>query len=149
MDNNWVIGCYTIHKICDCMWNGYRRWRRLRNRKSIRIGAFTICPHYWTGSRRLSVAEVWGHVTTDGQSVNTSWRLAQLGTCDQILILSEFRCVVFVGRPLWREVGSVSCQSLSARIVHCQFFLLFSFVCFFFPFYTSCILKGIVIFITL
>jgi hypothetical protein len=30
-----------------------------------------------------------------------SWRRAHLGTYDQILILSEFRCVVFVGRPLW------------------------------------------------
>jgi hypothetical protein len=38
--------------------------------------------------------EVWGHVTTDGQSVSMSWRRAHLGTCDQILILSEFRCVV-------------------------------------------------------
>jgi hypothetical protein len=28
--------------------------------------------------------------------------------------LSESCCVVSVGRPLWREVGSVSCQSLSA-----------------------------------
>jgi hypothetical protein len=63
----------------------------------------------------------WGHVTTDGQSVSMSWRRAHFGTCDQILILSEFRCVVFIGRPLWREVGSVSCQSLSAIIVHCQF----------------------------
>jgi hypothetical protein len=26
-----------------------------------------------------------------------------------------------VGRPLWREVWSVSCHSLSAVIVHCQF----------------------------
>jgi hypothetical protein len=57
-----------------------------------------------------------------------SWRRAHLGTSDQILILSEFRCVVFVGRPLWREVGFVSCQSLSAIIIHCQFFLLFLFV---------------------
>jgi hypothetical protein len=29
-------------------------------------------------------------------------------------ILSESCCVVSVGRPLWREVGSVSCQSLSS-----------------------------------
>jgi hypothetical protein len=31
-----------------------------------------------------------------------SWSRAHLGTCDQILILSEFCCVVFVRRPLWR-----------------------------------------------
>jgi hypothetical protein len=68
--------------------------------------------------------EVWGYVTTDGQSVSQSvsmsWRRAHLGTCDQTLILSEFCCVVYVGRPLWREVGSVSYQSLSAIIDHRQ-----------------------------
>jgi hypothetical protein len=53
-------------------------------------------------------SEVWGHVMTDGQSVSMSWRRAHLGTCNQIL--SEFYCLVFVGRPLWREFGSVSCQ---------------------------------------
>jgi hypothetical protein len=49
-----------------------------------------------------------------GRSASVSWRRAHFGTCDQILILSEFCCLVSVGRPLWREVGSVSCQSLSA-----------------------------------
>jgi hypothetical protein len=96
---------------------------------------------WWNADLHLSMvtwwfpigSEVWGHVTTNGQSVNMSWRRAHFGTCDQILILSEFRCVVFVGRPLWREVTSVSCQSLSAIIVHCQFcFLLFLLVCLFF-----------------
>jgi hypothetical protein len=54
------------------------------------------------------------------QSVSTSWCRAHCGTCDQILILSECCCLASVVRPLWREVGSVSCQSLSAVIVHCQ-----------------------------
>jgi hypothetical protein len=72
-------------------------------------------------------SEVWGHVTTNSQSVSMSWHRAHLRTCDQILTLSEFRCVVFVGRHLWREVGSVSCQSLSAIIVHCQFLFCFCF----------------------
>jgi hypothetical protein len=80
----------------------------------------------------MSATEVWGHVTTNGRSVIMSWRRAHFGTCDQILILSEFRCVAFVGRPLWWEVGSVSCQSLSAIIAHCKFFFL--------PFYKSYIL---------
>jgi hypothetical protein len=71
--------------------------------------------------------EVWGHVTTDGQSVSTSWRQAHLGTCDQILILSEFCCLVSLERPLWREVESISCQSLSAITVHSQGFCLFFF----------------------
>jgi hypothetical protein len=60
-----------------------------------------------------------------------SERRAHFGTCDQILILSEFCCLVSVGRPLWREVGSVSCQSLSAIIVHRQV-LFFFFICLFF-----------------
>jgi hypothetical protein len=58
---------------------------------------------------------------TVSRSIGMSWRWTHLGTCDQLLILFEFRCVVFVGRPLWREVGSVSRQSLSAITVHCQF----------------------------
>jgi hypothetical protein len=37
-------------------------------------------------------------------------------------ILSESCCVVSVGRPLWREVESVSCQSLSSCLVYCQRF---------------------------
>jgi hypothetical protein len=59
-----------------------------------------------------------------------SWRRVYCGTCKHILIISEFWCLVSVVRPLWREVRSVSCQSLSAIIVHrqvlfffCPFFL--------------------------
>jgi hypothetical protein len=37
-----------------------------------------------------------------------------LGLVTRYYILSESCCVVSVGRPLWQEVGSVSCQSLSA-----------------------------------
>jgi hypothetical protein len=60
----------------------------------------------------------WSHVTTDGQSAST--RLgAHCRIFDQILILSEICCLVSVGRPLWREVGSVSCQSLSTVLLHC------------------------------
>jgi hypothetical protein len=64
----------------------------------------------------------WSHVTTDGQPVSTSWCRAHCETCDQILILSESCWFVSVGSPLWREVGSVSCQSLSAVIAHRQIF---------------------------
>jgi hypothetical protein len=44
------------------------------------------------------------HVTTDGQSVSMPWCRVHSGTCDQILLS--------VGRPLWLEVGPVSCQSI-------------------------------------
>jgi hypothetical protein len=43
----------------------------------------------------------------DWRSVSISWRRAHLGTCDQILTLSKFCCLVSVDRPLWREVRSV------------------------------------------
>jgi hypothetical protein len=40
------------------------------------------------------------NVTTDGQSVSTSWCRAHCVTCGKILILSEICCLVSVGRPL-------------------------------------------------
>jgi hypothetical protein len=68
----------------------------------------------------------------DWRSVSTSWCWAHCGTCDQRLIMSESCCLVSVGWPLWREVGHVSCQSLSAVIVPCQVFC-----CLLFLFYMS------------
>jgi hypothetical protein len=66
------------------------------------------------------------HDTTDGQSVSMSRCLAHSGTYDQILLsvrrlLSESRCLVSVGRPLWREVGSVIC--------HSQFVVIYQYFC--------------------
>jgi hypothetical protein len=55
------------------------------------------------------------HSTTDGQSVSMSWCRAQSRTFEQRFF---FQCyiLVFLRRPLWREVGSViavySSQSL-------------------------------------
>jgi hypothetical protein len=60
---------------------------------------------------------------TEGQSVSTSYCRAHYRTCDQKLILSESCCLASEGRPRWREVRSISCQSLSAVIVHCQVLL--------------------------
>jgi hypothetical protein len=70
----------------------------------------------------------WGYFTTHGRSVGQSECLGidhPCGTCDQILrpvgmLLSEICGLVSIGRPLWREVESVSYQSLSAVIAHCQ-----------------------------
>jgi hypothetical protein len=58
---------------------------------------------------------------TVGQSVSMSRYRAHSGTCDQILLsvrrlFSESCCHVFVGRPLWREVGSVICLSQSSNV---------------------------------
>jgi hypothetical protein len=70
---------------------------------------------------QLSQSRSRSHVTTDGQSVNMSRHRAHYETCDQILLsarrlLSESCCLVSVGRPLWREVGSVICHSQSTVI---------------------------------
>jgi hypothetical protein len=57
------------------------------------------------------------HVATDGQSVNQSVCLGVQSTLELVTryyFLSESCCFVSVVRPLWREVGSISCQSLSA-----------------------------------
>jgi hypothetical protein len=50
---------------------------------------------------------------TDGQSVFLGVKFT-LELVTRYYSLSESCCVVSVGRPLWREVGSVSCQSLSS-----------------------------------
>jgi hypothetical protein len=52
------------------------------------------------------------HVTTDSQSVCLSWCRGPSGTNDQIFtfILNESCSPVYMGRPLWREVGSVFCR---------------------------------------
>jgi hypothetical protein len=48
------------------------------------------------------------HIATDGRSVSQSWRQAQSGAH---LLLFDSYSLVIVGRPLWREDGSVFCQS--------------------------------------
>jgi hypothetical protein len=69
-------------------------------------------PTGWTQSQSQSQSPI----TTGGQSVIMSRYRAHSGTCHQILIsvrrfFSEICCLVSVGRPLWREVGSVLCKS--------------------------------------
>jgi hypothetical protein len=73
---------------------------------------------------RLHTIPNQSHVTTDGQSVSTSWCRAHCGTCYQILILSESCCFVFVERPLRREVGVCLSQSLSAMFLHFEIYFL-------------------------
>jgi hypothetical protein len=51
------------------------------------------------------------YITTDSQSVSMSWCRAQSGTLTRDLFFFWIYCPVFWGRPLWREVGSVLCQS--------------------------------------
>jgi hypothetical protein len=68
------------------------------------------------------------HIATDGQSVSMSWCRAQIWDfwpeilfCLFIFFLS-YCLVIFGGRPLWREVGSVMCivSTLLSRCVLLQ-----------------------------
>jgi hypothetical protein len=62
----------------------------------------------------LQLSQSQSNFTTDGQSVSMSWCRAQLGTFDQRYFFFFFLKVAvlsYMGRPLWREVGSVICQS--------------------------------------
>jgi hypothetical protein len=57
------------------------------------------------------------HIATDGQSVSLSWYRAPSGVHDQILVTFwQFLFCPWGWRSLWREDGSVFCQSLSAVI---------------------------------
>jgi hypothetical protein len=93
------------------------------------------CEHSWIacdggggGRHDLYTVPTWtlfpytrSHVTILGQSVSMPRYRAHSETCDQILLsvrrlFSESYCLVSVGRPLWREVGSVICSSQSVVI---------------------------------
>jgi hypothetical protein len=50
------------------------------------------------------------HIATDGRSVSKSWCRAPSGAHDQIFItVLTVTVLFFMGRPLWREDGSVFC----------------------------------------
>jgi hypothetical protein len=49
------------------------------------------------------------HIATDGQSVSKSWCRAHLGLMAGYLLVFDSYGLVFVGRPLLREDGSVFC----------------------------------------
>jgi hypothetical protein len=51
------------------------------------------------------------HFATDGQSVSMSWCRAQVWNFWPEIFFFKFSVLSFLGRPLWREVGSVICQS--------------------------------------
>jgi hypothetical protein len=63
------------------------------------------------------------HIATDGQSVSKSWYRAPSGAHDQIFISVWQIRSVSVGRPLWREDGSVfvraagPCQRSLSRVL--------------------------------
>jgi hypothetical protein len=90
--------------------NGNLETRPFRFELFIMSGCFCLLAksnqyllNFWNLSQSQS------HITTDGQSVIMSRYRAHSGTCDQMLLsirrlLSEICFLVFLGRPLWREV---------------------------------------------
>jgi hypothetical protein len=67
-----------------------------------------------TAVSRVPCNQSQSHIATDGQSVSKSWCRAPFGAYDQIFsyyYLTVSVLFFFVGRPLWREDGSVFCQS--------------------------------------
>jgi hypothetical protein len=58
-----------------------------------------------------------------------SVRLSVLVSSPRCFFLFESYCPVHVGRPLWREVGSVICQSESVVLVHCHLYNYLQFYC--------------------
>jgi hypothetical protein len=71
-----------------------------------------IRPLLHTGVKTIS-SQSQSHIATDGQSLSKSWCRAPFGAYDQIFsTVRQLRsCFFFVGRLLWREEGSVFCQS--------------------------------------
>jgi hypothetical protein len=61
------------------------------------------------------------HIATDGQSVCLGVE-PRLGLLTRCFFLFDSYCPVHVGTPLWREVGSVVCQSWSVVLVHCHLY---------------------------
>jgi hypothetical protein len=68
---------------------------------------------FWTPSSNSLIplkSQSQSHIETDGQSISKSWCRAPSGAHDQIFItLLTVMVLLFVGRPLWWEDGSVFC----------------------------------------
>jgi hypothetical protein len=62
---------------------------------------------FWSQCQSQSQSQSQSHIATDGQSVSKSWCRAPSGAHGQILITLWQLRSCFVGRPLWREEGSV------------------------------------------
>jgi hypothetical protein len=62
------------------------------------------------------------YITTDSQAVSMSWCRAQSGTFDQrpyfFVFFFKVTVLCYLGRPLWRDVGSVICHYLSLYNTH-------------------------------
>jgi hypothetical protein len=59
----------------------------------------------WT----VSSSQSQSHIATDSQSIIKSWCRAPSGAHDQIFLHFDSYGLVFLGRPLWRENGSIFC----------------------------------------
>jgi hypothetical protein len=67
----------------------------------------SVCLHCFLTNLSDWVSEWVSYITTNGQSASLSWCQAPTGLMTRFLLLSDNCGLVDVGRPLWREVGSV------------------------------------------
>jgi hypothetical protein len=88
-------------------YNPEDRSRLSESQKQQSYSSLNLCYWKWSTSQSQS------HFMTDSQSVRLSWCRAPSWAHDQVFtcILIESYCPVYMGRPLWREVGSVICRS--------------------------------------
>jgi hypothetical protein len=66
-----------------------------------------LLPASWLIKSKSSQSQ--SYIATDGRSISKSWCRAPSGAHDQIFITLWILWSVFLGRPLWREGGSVFC----------------------------------------
>jgi hypothetical protein len=69
--------------------------------------------------RVVSVSQSQSYFTTDSQSVSKSLCRAQSGTWPEIYIFLKVTVLSYLGRPLWREVGSVICHCECRSVNKC------------------------------
>jgi hypothetical protein len=84
-----------------------------------KLSANSICLFLITHSPQTSQRQSQNHITTVSQPVWLGVKFT-LGLVTRYYFLSEICCVVFVGRPLWREVGSVPVRLCQQYLVQCK-----------------------------
>jgi hypothetical protein len=100
--SNWLPGLTNSIKLCKLQYSfGRTRQSKSNSRKLI---SFTQQYLFLTCYQSQS------YFTTDGQPASLSWNKAPIwGLRPDLYYLCDSYGLVLVGRPLWREVGSVLC----------------------------------------
>jgi hypothetical protein len=114
----FISRCVLRQVNCKKKWiKVWRRGRRPTDSRCLCILLFLLHFTILSVSQYTRDRQSQSPVTTDGQSVSLSWCRAPSGAHDQMFGTVWQLRVVEVGRPLWREDGSVISHSLSQSIV--------------------------------